>query len=103
MLLCSLMRARRGLFYGWWVTLGGAAMHCGKSGVTDHIAEDDRHALLIARNIVRELGLVGALVNGFSQVGDPETVVYLDDPRYADFWARLAELEGEKDGVKHLL
>ncbi|WP_289231192.1 MULTISPECIES: amidohydrolase family protein [Barrientosiimonas] len=42
---------------------------------------------------VRELGLVGALVNGFSQVGDPETVVYLDDPRYADFWARLAELD----------
>ncbi|WP_293390194.1 carboxyl transferase domain-containing protein [Nevskia sp.] len=39
-------------------SLGGAAMHCSKSGVTDHIAEDDRHALLIARNIVRELGQV---------------------------------------------
>lgn len=37
-------------------SLGGAAMHCGTSGVTDHIAEDDRHALLITRNIVRELG-----------------------------------------------
>ncbi len=39
-------------------SLGGAAMHCGTSGVTDHIAEDDRHALLIARNIVRELGQI---------------------------------------------
>ncbi|MGB0956685.1 MAG: acyl-CoA carboxylase subunit beta, partial [Panacagrimonas sp.] len=37
-------------------SLGGAAMHCSKSGVTDHIAEDDRHALLITRHIVRELG-----------------------------------------------
>jgi 3-methylcrotonyl-CoA carboxylase beta subunit len=37
-------------------TLGGAAMHCGTSGVTDHIAENDRHALLITRQIVRELG-----------------------------------------------
>ncbi|WP_370305053.1 acyl-CoA carboxylase subunit beta [Sinimarinibacterium flocculans] len=41
-------------------TLGGAAMHCGTSGVTDHIAEDDRHALLITRQIVRELGQIPA-------------------------------------------
>ncbi len=37
-------------------TLGGAKMHCGVSGVTDHIAEDDRHALAITREIVRNLG-----------------------------------------------
>jgi len=36
--------------------LGGAQMHCSVSGVTDHIAEDDRHALSITREIVRELG-----------------------------------------------
>lgn len=37
-------------------TLGGARMHCSVSGVTDHMAEDDRHALAITRAIVRELG-----------------------------------------------
>ena len=37
-------------------TLGGAKMHCSVSGVTDHIAEDDRHALAITREIVRDLG-----------------------------------------------
>jgi 3-methylcrotonyl-CoA carboxylase beta subunit len=32
--------------------LGGAAMHCSISGVTDHLAEDDAHALALARRAV---------------------------------------------------
>jgi 3-methylcrotonyl-CoA carboxylase beta subunit len=36
--------------------LGGAEMHSRISGVTDHIAESDSHALAIARNIVANLG-----------------------------------------------
>jgi 3-methylcrotonyl-CoA carboxylase beta subunit len=36
-------------------TLGGAAMHSSVSGVTDQIAEDDRHALAIVRELVRDL------------------------------------------------
>lgn len=36
--------------------LGGAEMHSRVSGVTDHIAENDSHALAIARNIVANLG-----------------------------------------------
>jgi 3-methylcrotonyl-CoA carboxylase beta subunit len=36
--------------------LGGAEMHSRLSGVTDHIADDDRHALAITRNIVAHLG-----------------------------------------------
>lgn len=36
--------------------LGGADVHCRISGVTDHYAEDDRHALAIARRIVANLG-----------------------------------------------
>lgn len=35
--------------------LGGAAVHCEKSGVTDHFAEDDEDALQITRNIVAHL------------------------------------------------
>ena len=42
---------------------------------------------------VRELGFKGALVNGFSQVDDPETVVYYDHPAYAGFWRRVEELQ----------
>jgi gamma-resorcylate decarboxylase len=41
---------------------------------------------------VRDLGFVGALVNGFSQVGSPERVVYYDDPRYHSFWAVVEQL-----------
>ena len=36
-------------------SLGGAQMHSSLSGVTDQIAEDDRHALAITREIVRDL------------------------------------------------
>ncbi|MCC6278148.1 MAG: methylcrotonoyl-CoA carboxylase [Oligoflexia bacterium] len=35
--------------------LGGALVHCTKSGVTDHFAEDDEHALQITRDIVENL------------------------------------------------
>ncbi|WP_179404103.1 amidohydrolase family protein [Burkholderia guangdongensis] len=41
---------------------------------------------------VNELGFHGFMVNGFSQVGDAETVAYYDAPRYADFWASAAAL-----------
>ena len=36
-------------------TLGGADVHCRTSGLTDHYAENDKHALAIARNIVAHL------------------------------------------------
>lgn len=35
--------------------LGGADVHCRVSGVTDHYAEDDNHALEITRSIVQNL------------------------------------------------
>jgi len=35
--------------------LGGADVHCRKSGVTDHYANDDAHALRMARRIVSDL------------------------------------------------
>ena len=33
-------------------SLGGADLHCSVSGVTDHYAKNDHHALKIARNII---------------------------------------------------
>jgi gamma-resorcylate decarboxylase len=41
---------------------------------------------------VRDLGFRGSLVNGFSQVGTPENVVYYDAPQYAGFWAAAERL-----------
>ncbi|NIZ03376.1 carboxyl transferase domain-containing protein [Thalassospira lucentensis] len=35
--------------------LGGADVHCKTSGVTDHYAQDDTHALSIARDVVKNL------------------------------------------------
>ena len=36
--------------------LGGAEVHCTHSGVADHMARDDGHALAIARTLVTHLG-----------------------------------------------
>ncbi|KAF9006616.1 carboxyl transferase [Cyathus striatus] len=40
-------------------TLGGGLMHSTESGVTDHLARDDEHALAIARGVVGDLGRTG--------------------------------------------
>ncbi|KAI5893983.1 carboxyl transferase [Schizophyllum commune H4-8] len=39
--------------------LGGGMMHSSESGVTDHLARDDEHAISIARSIVGDLGAAG--------------------------------------------
>jgi 3-methylcrotonyl-CoA carboxylase beta subunit len=36
--------------------LGGGQMHCSVSGVTDHLAQDEPHALQLCRDIVENLG-----------------------------------------------
>ncbi len=42
---------------------------------------------------VRDLGFCGALVNGFSQVGDGDSAFYYDLPQYRPFWATVQELD----------
>jgi 3-methylcrotonyl-CoA carboxylase beta subunit len=41
-------------------TLGGGEMHSSQSGVTDHLAIDDAHAIMMAREAFANLGLPGA-------------------------------------------
>ena len=41
---------------------------------------------------INQLGFHGFLVNGFSQVGDVNNVVYYDAPQFGDFWKTAAEL-----------
>jgi 2,3-dihydroxybenzoate decarboxylase len=44
------------------------------------------------RRCVKELGFVGALVNGFSQVDDAGNATYYDLPQYRPFWAEVERL-----------
>jgi 2,3-dihydroxybenzoate decarboxylase len=42
---------------------------------------------------VRELGFVGALVNGFTQSQEPDSALYYDLPRYLPFWEEVEKLD----------
>jgi gamma-resorcylate decarboxylase len=42
---------------------------------------------------VRDLDMKGALVNGFSNIGDADTAQYLDEPPVWEFWERVAQLD----------
>ena len=52
--------------------LGGADVHCRTSGVTDHYAQNDHHALEIARSVVANLNRVKPVNINFKDVIDPE-------------------------------
>jgi len=51
--------------------LGGAEVHCGSSGVADHFAENDSHALEICRNIVSHLNLDQRVDLNVQEVEEP--------------------------------
>ena len=42
---------------------------------------------------IRELGFVGALANGFSQIEGSDDLLYYDLPQYRAFWAVCADLD----------
>jgi len=56
--------------------LGGAQLHCTKSGVTDHFALDDQHALHLARRSVANLNQIKRAEVTLSDAEEP-----LHDPR----------------------
>ncbi|MDA3843386.1 MAG: methylcrotonoyl-CoA carboxylase, partial [Candidatus Kapabacteria bacterium] len=51
--------------------LGGADVHCKISGVSDHYAQNDEHALDIVRNIVENLGKVNKFDVGLTESEEP--------------------------------
>lgn len=55
--------------------------------------QDPEEAAAELTRCIKELGMVGALVNGFSQAGDPENVFYYDLPQFRDFWRRVEALD----------
>ena len=42
---------------------------------------------------IKQLGFRGALVNGYSNIGDAQTAQYLDEPPVWGFWERVAALD----------
>lgn len=51
--------------------LGGAEVHCEKSGVTDHFAEDDEHAIEMTRSIVAHLNIKKVVQIKMQSVEEP--------------------------------
>jgi 2,3-dihydroxybenzoate decarboxylase len=54
--------------------------------------QDPDAAIAELTRAVQELGFKGVMLNGFSQVGDADTILYYDDPRYRGFWAAVEAL-----------
>jgi acetyl-CoA carboxylase carboxyltransferase component len=59
--------------------LGGADVHCRTSGVTDHYAQDDKHALSICRNIIENLNRPPKFE---LEMSEPEEPAYDPDELY---------------------
>jgi len=55
--------------------------------------QDPQAAAQELTRCVRELGFLGALVNGFSQVGTADSAVFYDLPQYRPFWATVQDLD----------
>jgi gamma-resorcylate decarboxylase len=54
--------------------------------------QDPEVATQELRRCIKDLGFVGALVNGFSQVDDAGDATYYDLPQYRPFWAEVERL-----------
>jgi 2,3-dihydroxybenzoate decarboxylase len=55
--------------------------------------QDPKAAAAELERCVRELGFVGAMVNGFTQKESPDTAIYYDIPAYREFWQTVADLD----------
>jgi 3-methylcrotonyl-CoA carboxylase beta subunit len=62
--------------------LGGGDVHARTSGVADHLADDDRHALAIAREIVRNASPRGAASAGAPAIAEVTEPLYPAEDLY---------------------
>jgi gamma-resorcylate decarboxylase len=63
------------------------------AGVAALPMQDPDSAAAELQRCVKDLGFKGALVNGFSQGGSPDTAVYYDLPQYRPFWRLVERLD----------
>lgn len=52
--------------------LGGADLHCRESGVSDHLAYNETHAIQLARSIVQNLGTESHMQENSKNRAEPE-------------------------------
>ncbi|MCY7916455.1 amidohydrolase family protein [Bacillus vallismortis] len=55
--------------------------------------QDPKEAAKELERAINELGFVGALVNGYSNIGDENNAQYLDEPQVRPFWEKAAQLK----------
>jgi 2,3-dihydroxybenzoate decarboxylase len=55
--------------------------------------QDPQAAAQELTRCVKELGFCGALVNGFSQIGEADSAVFYDVPQYRPFWDTVQQLD----------
>jgi predicted TIM-barrel fold metal-dependent hydrolase len=55
--------------------------------------QDPQAAAQELTRCVKELGFCGALVNGFTEVGEADSAVFYDLPQYRPFWATVQQLD----------
>ncbi len=55
--------------------------------------QDPDAAIAELTRCIKELAMVGALVNGFSQIGTPDNVTYYDLPQYRPVWRAVEALD----------
>jgi gamma-resorcylate decarboxylase len=55
--------------------------------------QDPQAAAQELTRCIKDLGFSGALVNGFSQVGDADSAVFYDLPQFRSFWATVQQLD----------
>jgi len=72
------------------VRRSGRARFAGFAAV---VLQDVRAAGDELERAVSQLGFKGAMINGYSNIGDMDTAQYLDKPPVWDFWARVEALD----------
>jgi acetyl-CoA carboxylase carboxyltransferase component len=82
--------------------LGGAYVHTHKSGVADHFAEDDEHALEIVRGIVETLG-VGRRWTVVGRPSAPEEPLYPPDEIYGVLPTSFREAYDAREVIARLV
>jgi 2,3-dihydroxybenzoate decarboxylase len=63
------------------------------AGLASVALQDPAAAAAELERAVSSLGFKGAMVNGYSNIGDARTGEYLDDPKFLPFWEAAAALD----------
>ncbi len=63
------------------------------TGLASVALHDPAEAAAELERAVTRLGFPGAMINGYSNIGDARTGAYLDEPAFLPFWEKVAALD----------